>query len=221
MKSRSKTLFLKKANSLQKLGISVIFAIIISFLFRSPSLPALTHAMIGWDAFALSTIILHWITFYITDSHDIRKQAGKQDSRGSLLFFIILFATIAALLAVLLLILSKKEAQDVPLQIPVAILGMLLSWMLIHTIFAIRYAHIFYGDHPSKKDTHAGGLEFPEEEKPDFLDFAYFGFVLGMTFQVSDVQITSRRIRRLAMYHGFISFIYATIMIALTINVIA
>lgn len=221
MKQKSATHFLKKANSIQKLSIALIVALIISFLFRSENLPTLTHIMIGWDAFCLCTIILHWITFYITDTKEIRKQASRQDTRGSVVFFIILIATLAAFLAVLLLILSKKENEDVPLQIPVAVLGMLFSWILIHTIFTIRYAHIFYGDHPTKKNTNAGGLEFPQEDEPDFLDFAYFGFVLGMTFQVSDVEITSRRIRRLAMYHGLISFLYSTIMIALTINVIS
>ncbi len=69
--------------------------------------------------------------------------------------------------------------------------------------------------------THAGGLEFPEDKKPDYRDFAYFSFVLGMTFQVSDVQITSKPLRRLAMWHGLLAFGYNTIMIALTINLIA
>ena len=104
---------------------------------------------------------------------------------------------------------------------PIAIAGMLFSWFLIHTTFALRYAHIYYGHHETKPNTHAGGLEFPEDEQPDYLDFAYFSFVLGMTFQVSDVQITSKRFRKMAMFHGLISFGFNTIMIALTINLMA
>jgi uncharacterized membrane protein len=105
--------------------------------------------------------------------------------------------------------------------LPIAVAGMLFSWVLIHTGFTLRYAHIFYGDHKTKPNTHAGGLNFPGDTMPDYLDFAYFSFVLGMTFQVSDIQITSKRFRRLALLHGLISFSFDTTMIALTINILA
>ena len=98
---------------------------------------------------------------------------------------------------------------------------MVFSWFLIHTIFTLRYAHIFYGDNEERPHTHAAGLKFPGDKNPDYFDFAYFAFVLGMTFQVSDVQITSNKLRRMAMWHGLLSFGYNTIMIALTINLIA
>ncbi len=79
---------------------------------------------------------------------------------------------------------------------------------------------MYYGNHESKPDTHQGGLDFPNDQLPDFLDFAYFSFVIGMTFQVSDVDISSKKVRKLALLHGFISFIYNTIIVALTINII-
>ena len=85
----------------------------------------------------------------------------------------------------------------------------------------MRYAHIFYGDHETEPAIHAGGLIFPDEDKPDYFDFAYFSFVLGMTFQVSDIQVTSKRLRKLALLHGILSFGFNTIIVALTINVIA
>jgi uncharacterized membrane protein len=121
---------------------------------------------------------------------------------------------------VLLLFISKNDATE-KLDIIVAIAGMLLSWFLVHTFFALRYAHLFYGDHKTKPDIHAGGLIFPSEQHPDYLDFAYFSFVLGMTFQVSDVQVTSKQLRRVAMLHGILSFGFNTFIVALTINVIA
>jgi uncharacterized membrane protein len=98
---------------------------------------------------------------------------------------------------------------------------MLFSWILIHTIFTLRYAHIYYGDDENKPDIHAGGLIFPGGNRPEYMDFAYFSFVLGMTFQVSDVQITTARLRKLALVHGLLSFGFNTIMIALTINLVA
>jgi uncharacterized membrane protein len=86
----------------------------------------------------------------------------------------------------------------------------------------MRYAHLFYGDHHNKDaDKIGSGLEFPGDEKPDFIDFAYFSFVLGMTFQVSDVEISSRKIRRLSLLHSLIAFIFNTVIVALTINALA
>jgi uncharacterized membrane protein len=91
---------------------------------------------------------------------------------------------------------------------------------MTHTTFAFRYAHEYYEAAPgsSKVD---GGLEFPGEDQPDYLDFMYFSLVLGMTFQVSDVQITSRKLRRLATVHGLLSFLFNTIILALTVNIAA
>jgi uncharacterized membrane protein len=96
----------------------------------------------------------------------------------------------------------------------------LSSWILIHTIFALHYAHAFYRECDDDPESGNGsGLMFPGEEHPDYVDFAYFSFVIGMTFQVSDVQITSSRIRRLALVHGLLSFCFNTVILALAINI--
>jgi uncharacterized membrane protein len=87
-------------------------------------------------------------------------------------------------------------------------------------MFAMRYAHAYYGDGKSG-DKHAGGLEFPSDDTPDYLDFAYFSFVIGMTCQVSDVQITAKSLRTLALIHGILSFCFNTIILALTINTVS
>ena len=167
-------------------------------------------------------IIQSWIAFSITNSQQIRQQSKVQDSSRTIIFLIILISTLASFLAVMLLLIAKEKFKNAEsFHLIIAITGMILSWFLIHTIFTLRYAHIFYGDDDENPETHAGGLEFPGDENPNYLDFAYFAFVLGMTFQVSDVQITSKRLRRLAMLHGLLSFSYNTIMIALTINLIA
>ena len=202
--------------------ICLCIGVVVYLIIQIKHLDVLTHAMIGWDTFSLCMIILSWITFSITTSQQIREQSKVQDSSRTIIFFIILIATLASFLAVLLLLITKHQARSTEtVHLIIAITGMVLSWFLIHTIFTLRYAHIFYGDDDEKPGTHAGGLEFPDDKKPDYLDFAYFAFVLGMTFQVSDVQITSKRLRRIAMFHGLLSFGYNTIMIALTINLIA
>lgn len=220
-KSSEKSLF-KKINSFHKILICLILACIVYGMIQVEHLDVLTHVMIGWDTFCLGMIILTWITFSITKSAEIRELAKAQDSSRVIIFSIILISTFASFLAVVLLLLAKNGYENTRvLHLIVAIAGMILSWILIHTIFTLRYAHIFYGDNKIKPEIHAAGLEFPDDKKPDYLDFAYFSFVLGMTFQVSDVQVTSKRLRRLVMLHGILAFGYNTIMIALTINLIA
>jgi len=99
-------------------------------------------------------------------------------------------------------------------------LAVAASWTLTHTTFSFRYAHLFYGDADADPGDD-GGLAFPGEPAPDYWDFLYFSFVIGMTCQVSDVQVTSHRIRRLALAHGVLSFLFNTIILALAVNLLA
>ena len=116
-------------------------------------------------------------------------------------------------------------AKDMPpvqrdLHLSLVALTLFVSWLMTHTTFAFRYAHEYY--EPSRDGSRVfGGLEFPGEKRPDYFDFLYFSLVLGMTFQVSDVQITARKFRRLASVHGVLSFLFNTIILALTVNLAA
>jgi uncharacterized membrane protein len=212
----------EKIDSFYKLLISIGISVAVYFVVEIKDIDALTHIMIGWDTFSFLMIVSSWISFFITQSKRIREQAKVQDPKRSVIFIIILVSTLASILAVLILVVTKKDGNSgASWRLPFAVAGMVFSWVLIHTIFALRYAHIYYGDHSTKPGTQAGGLEFPDDEDPGYLDFAYFSFVLGMTYQVSDVQITSKRFRHLALLHGLISFGFGTTMIALTINIIA
>lgn len=210
----------EKLHAIHKIIICFIIATAVYLILDIKNISTVAHIMIGWNTFSLCMIILSWITFKITKPGEIRRQAALQDSSRLVIFTIILISTIASFLAVLLLFISKKDTTET-LDIFIAIGGMMFSWFLVHTVFAMRYAHIFYDDHETRSNVHAGGLEFPQEKTPDYMDFAYFSFVLGMTFQVSDVQVTSKQLRRLVMFHGILSFGFNTFIVALTINVIA
>jgi uncharacterized membrane protein len=94
-----------------------------------------------------------------------------------------------------------------------AVTTIALSWTFIHVLFALHYAHDYYGS-----GTRANGLIFPGDDKPDYWDFAYFAFVVGMTFQVSDVQVSNRLIRRLVVTHGALSFVFNTAILAVSVN---
>ena len=105
------------------------------------------------------------------------------------------------------------------IQIALAVSSLLLSWLFMNTMFALHYAHDYYGDDERRRKR--GGLDFPSDDDPDYWDFIYFAFVLGMTFQVSDVQITARRLRRTALLHAVIAFFFNVIVVALSVNIVA
>ena len=217
--------WIKKLMALHKVGVCLAIALLVFFIIPWSAVDPLSHVMISWLTFSLAILTIDWLVFYTTPSKQIRKQAQVEDGSRFIIFAIVLVATLASLLAVGSLLIQEKDPHKL-LHIAVAIPSMLFSWSLVHTIFTVRYAHLYYGDHKEKENAPARGLDFPDEEStpndnPDFIDFAYFSFIIGMTFQVSDVEVTSKAMRRIALFHGLLSFGYNTVIVALTINVIA
>ena len=205
-----------------KLVICIAVGAAVYFIFPMEKVDSLSRIMLAWDAFCFCLLLIYWVIFYTTQPNQIRVLAPKEDPSRVLVFFVTLIAASASMLAVILLLTAEKQSDYLKVfHLGVSIPGSILSWCLVHTAFAVRYAHLYYDDDDDNAGKHAGGLDFPGEEKPDFIDFAYFSFVLGMTFQVSDVDIRSRHIRRLALWHSLISFAYNAVIIALTINIIA
>ncbi len=205
-----------------KLLICLGIAILCSIIFRMDNVSILTPLILGWDIFCCCLLIFYWISFFTTPQPHIPKQAAEDDPSRVVIFVIMLVSSAAGMLAVILLLTVKKEiGAEKSVYVPLALLGMIFSWLTVHTLFTARYAHLYYGRKKGDALSYKGGLDFPGDSKPDFLDFAYFSFVLGMTFQVSDVQISSKKLRRLALLHGLISFAYNTVIVALTINIIA
>ncbi len=196
---------------------------LLTFLFiRKNNVSLLMMFMLLWDVFSLSYIITSWIVFFHRSPTQIRTFAKKEDGSRVFVFVIVLVASFASMFNVLLLMLSKEVSDGAQiLYIPAIVVGMLFAWLMVHSTFAFHFAHMYYGDDEGNPKKHAEGLNFPEEKNPDYLDFAYFAFVIGMTFQVSDVEITSRQIRRVALVHGLLSFGLNTFVVALTINLIA
>ena len=153
----------------------------------------------------------------------MRARARKQDPLRAVLLAIVVAAAAVSFVA-LGFMLGSKAAGGMPtgLRILIAGFAVLASWTLTHTVFALHYAHRYYGDDPTRRGVQdRGGLAFPTEETPDFWDFLYFSFVVGMTCQVSDVQVTSRHMRRLTLGHGVLSFLFNAVILALAVNFIA
>jgi uncharacterized membrane protein len=217
-----KKYFLLRLDAHYRLYVSLLIGAITFFFVRHiPSVPAVT--LITWIAIASSIVILDWVTILWAHPKQIRKIASLEDSSRFIIFFFVLAASMVSLIAIYLLLKSSKgeSEQTVTGYIFLAMAAVFVSWWMVHTVYAMRYAHLFYTTTDNGK-TPIGGLEFPGGEKdPDYLDFIYFSFVIGMTFQVSDVEISSKEIRRLAWAHGLISFAFNTTIVALSINVIS
>lgn len=184
--------------------------------FASPP----TAIIAGWDGFALSLLGLLWAAILSSDIDQIRYRARTQDLSRLLIFFFTIAAACSSIFAVLFLLSAAKNTAHLGLHVTLSILAVLASWTLVHTMFAMRYAHAYYGEGNSPS-AHVGGLEFPSDDVPDYLDFAYFSFVIGMTCQVSDVQITAKSLRTQALIHGVLSFCFNTVILALTINTLS
>jgi uncharacterized membrane protein len=221
MKIKKSQNVLTNMNPIHRVIISSVLSLLAYFSIRQQNFDFTIVAMILWDVFALSYIITSWVVFFTSTTEHITKKARTDDGGKIFVFFIVVFASFASMITVAILIVSKDSlGMREAVYLPIIIGGILLSWILVHTTFCFHYAHLYY-DNEKGTDKNAEGLEFPKEKQPDYIDFAYFSFVIGMTFQVSDVEISARTIRRLALFHGLLSFILNTFVVALTINLIA
>jgi uncharacterized membrane protein len=190
----------------------------------------LTRGILAWDTGC--TVFLVLVTYMFSTAHGDRvTRDAQRDQDGEWTIFWLTVCAVAASFAAILgefsVSKSAPPAQQT-LHIILVVVTLLLSWLTTHTLFAMRYAHEYYDavppDTPRAKPSpsggsFAGGLDFPGDEPPDYWDFFYFALVLGMTFQVSDVQITSRRLRQLATAHGLLGFLFNTVILALSVNI--
>jgi len=217
--------WIAKQDARHRIAISLFLAAAVWFGMRGQVENA-TRSIATWDIFALSVLILAWLTIITTPPDKLHARARKQDLSHILIFVFVILAACAGLFAVGLLYLNKTVATQQPyffIHLLMSLVAVICSWMLVHTVFGLRYAHTYYGDPdgPTGPKSHAAGLEFPGDREPDYMDFAYFSFVIGMTFQVSDVVITSRDFRKLVLVHAMLSFGFNTVVLALTINTVS
>ncbi|KHL04461.1 membrane protein [Sinomonas humi] len=173
-------------------------------------------AAAGWGAAALLYDI--WVLSRILpmDAEQTKNHAREEDPRRGTRDFLILSANVAAIVAVIMVMVSgnqDKGAGKVTLAL-LAILVVAASWLLLHTIFILRYAELYYST------TQPGGVEFNQDEPPKYSDFAYLGFTLGMTFQVSDTNLTTTQIRTEALKQGILGYVFSTVILAATINLV-
>jgi uncharacterized membrane protein len=173
-----------------------------------------TRIVVGWDAGVALYLALVYLVMARGSIAEIRRRAAINDE-GAIALLVL---TAAAALASLAAVLAELDHSPGPYQIVLSIVTILLSWTFMHTMFALHYLHEFYGQ---GADDQLGGLVFPGSEDPDYWDFLYYSLVVAMIAQVSDVQITSKTIRRLTTLHGAISFFFNATVLALTVNIVS
>lgn len=209
-------------SGLKKLAICIFLSIIIYASMLSIKMDLKSSSVVAWDSFCLGMIFFNWLLFYSTKPNDLCAVVEKQDDGLKILFIIILVAIAFSLFGTLFLLKGKGESTiNKILHTAISLSPVFLSWILLHTTFAIRYAHLHHDHNRLNTGSNIGGIDFPQKEHPDYIDFAYFSFVIGMTFQVSDVVVSSSVIRRFVLMHSIISFVFNTIILALSINTIA
>jgi uncharacterized membrane protein len=185
-----------------------------------PSLSLTTRELLAWDVGAGLYLTLAWIMMLRANVERMRRRAKQQDDGAVVVLALTVFASVASLAAIVLELMGAKghSPHEQHLHLALSVVTILCSWFLVHTAFALHYAHEFYEDAPGTKQ---GCLAFPGTTEPKYLDFVYFSFVLGTTSQTSDVTIRSSAMRRLAFIHGVIAFFFNTTLLALVVNIAA
>jgi uncharacterized membrane protein len=170
----------------------------------------------GWVALSLVFLCWVWVEIGRKDSRETEAHATADDVSRATADLLLVCACVASLVAVgyTLIAAGKASGTDEALLIMLALGGVALAWATAHTVYTLRYAGMYYGGTP-------GGIDFPGAGKPDYLDIAYVGFTIGMTFQVSDTNLTLKPMRRMALRHAILSYVFGSAVVAVAINVVA
>jgi uncharacterized membrane protein len=200
-----------------RLFVSALIGLIIVTLCPSDWRIA-TRVLVGWDIGLTLYLALALRMMAVAEVRHIRMRAKLQDEGQIAILTLAAIAALASLGAIVALLGMSEPDNRSPAHLMLGVVTILLSWTFTHTIFALHYAHEFYDENGGK----GGGLIFPGDlHEPDYWDFVYFSFVIGMTSQVSDVAITCRPIRHTVSAHGIISFFFNVTLLALTVNIAA
>lgn len=180
------------------------------------------RGLLGWSVGVVVYLMLAWWLCVGFDAQRTRVRAQAQDEPSVVLFLVLLLATMACVAAITVMMQQSRDLSGLQraLHVGLSVVALALSWLFIQTIFTFHYAHRYY--HEEKLNEPDGpGLQFPGGLDPDYFDFLYYAHVVGMTSQVSDVQVTSREMRRLTLVHSVLSFGFNMLILALSINVVA
>jgi uncharacterized membrane protein len=189
---------------------------VIAAVVAAVTTPWQTIPMLAWDAASMTWLLMLWSHIVHLDAMSTSALAVRQDPRRATRDLLLLSASVISLVAVVLGLIKANGANgdERALLFTAAIITIVVSWAVVHSVFALRYAGLYY-EGPD------GGVNFNEDGKPCYLDFAYLAFTIGMTYQVSDTDLTTKTMRHTALRHALLSYLFGTVIIAATINLAA
>jgi uncharacterized membrane protein len=176
-----------------------------------------TRLLIGWDAGIGLYLTLVLAMVIGSDAAHVRRHSAIQDEGHYAIPILTVTAALASLAAIVVWLRLTPDTESQPTHLALLFLTTILSWLFVHSIFALHYAHEYYAKHRGK----GGGLRFPGNAEPNYWDFIYFAFTVGTSSAVSDVEVTSRTIRQTVTAHSLVAFVFNVTMIALTVSIAA
>ena len=189
---------------------------VVAGLIAAPFSPWQLSLLIGWIALTSTLLVWIWVENIGCDAADTQARSTAEDDSRVTAVAVMVTASVVSLVGVGFALAKARRVgltMEVALTI-VAVLSVLLAWFVVHTMFTLRYAHQYY-------KAPVGGIEFPGGSNPDYGDFAYFAFTIGVAFAVSDAAVTSQAVRRITLRHSMVSYLFGTVIVGLTINVLA
>jgi uncharacterized membrane protein len=176
--------------------------------------PTIQAALIGWEVTVLTYLLITWPVILPLDAERTRRLATVEDHTRGFADALLFSAAVASLLGLGLLLNTGRSRESRLEDLFVGLAGVVLSWALIHTLFTLRYARLYYADECS-------GVDFNQQAPPAYSDFAYLAFTVGLTFQVSDTALTTRAMRKTVLRHALVSYMFGAVTFAMTINLLA
>lgn len=204
----------------QRLSYAIVVGVVTTVL----PLPVAqqTQGLLAWCVGGLTYLGLSWWLAVTFDATRTRHRAQAQDQPGLVLFLLLVLSAFANTVAIAMMLQHVKDfstAQRLG-HLALSMAALAISWLLMQTVFAFRYAHVYYQEE-LRSGVHGAGLVFPGNQAPDYFDFLYYAHVVGMTAQVSDVVVTTRVMRRLTLMHSVTAFAFNMLVLALSINLVA
>jgi uncharacterized membrane protein len=200
--------------ALGRFSAAVAIGVLVSVLLSGHSWPL--RALAAWDVGGVVLSILAWLLVVKSSAAKTARLAAQEDPGRTAVWIIVILASLVSMFSAgYVLRISKTATLDEERTlVGLSLLAVALSWILTHTSYTLRYAHLYYRD----DEEGVGGLVFPGKSEPRYFDFAYFAFTIGMCFQVSDVVVEGSQLRAAVLGHALLSFVYNTTILALALN---
>jgi len=199
-----------------RLLVSTVLCVLLA-IFLPDGYRLISRLLMGWDAGVALYLGLVLAMMARADTSHVRRQSALEDEGRYAVPVLTVAAALASLAAIIFWLRTTPGGDSSPRILALLFLTTLLSWVFIQIIFALHYAHEYYAEHRGQ----GGGLRFPGETAPNYWDFLYVAFAIGTSTQVSDVEVTSRTIRKTVIAHGIVAFVFNVTLIALTVSIAA